>query len=179
MKPIGPLMREHRLIEDMVALLESELKRLGEENQEVNSLFIKSAIDFFRTYADRTHHGKEEDILFKALQRKNLVSEHQRIMDELVAEHIFARKTVSSLEGSITDYQKGSDDALGSIINSLKELIALYPKHIDKEDNHFFYPILDYFNNNEQDTMLQEFWEFDRQMIHEKYQKVVEGLKDV
>jgi hemerythrin-like domain-containing protein len=50
----------------------------------------------------------------------------------------------------------------------------LFPKHIEKEDKHFFYPILDYFTGKEQDAMLQEFWEFDKKMIHEKYKKVVE-----
>jgi len=33
MKPIGPLMREHRLIERMVALLNEELRQLTEKNR--------------------------------------------------------------------------------------------------------------------------------------------------
>jgi hypothetical protein len=38
----------------------------------------------------------------------------------------------------------------------------------------FFFPLLDYFSQQEQDRMLQEFWEFDRKLIHEKYRSVVE-----
>ena len=34
---------------------------------EVDPVFIDTAVDFIRTYADRCHHGKEEDLLFKAL----------------------------------------------------------------------------------------------------------------
>jgi len=29
-----------------------------------------ATVDFFRTYADSTHHGKEEDILYRDLIKK-------------------------------------------------------------------------------------------------------------
>ncbi|MBN2297153.1 MAG: cation-binding protein, partial [Deltaproteobacteria bacterium] len=61
MKPIGPLMWEHRLIEKMLSLFEKEIQRINDTG-EVNPVFIDTAVDFIRTYADRTHHGKEEDI---------------------------------------------------------------------------------------------------------------------
>jgi hypothetical protein len=32
-------------------------------------------------------------------------------------------------------------------------------------------------SDEEDDAMLQEFWEFDRKMIHEKYMSVVEALE--
>ena len=71
MKPIGPLMREHRLIERMVLLMERELGGIS-GGKEANPLVIDSAVDFFRTYADRTHHSKEEDILLRELSGKRL-----------------------------------------------------------------------------------------------------------
>ena len=58
MKPIGPLMWEHRLIEKMLRLFEGEIKRISELNR-LDTVFIDTAVDFIRTYADRTHHGKE------------------------------------------------------------------------------------------------------------------------
>jgi len=33
---------------------------------------------------------------------------------------------------------------------------------------------MNYFTDAEKDAMLNEMWEFDRKMIHEKYTKVVE-----
>ena len=64
MKPIGPLMREHRLIERMVAVLSKEITKL-ENRGEPDLHLLMTAVDFFRIYADRTRHGKEEDILLK------------------------------------------------------------------------------------------------------------------
>jgi hemerythrin-like domain-containing protein len=176
MIPIGPLMREHRLIEQMVGLVEQELDRISRHSQ-VHTAFIDATADFFRTYADRTHHGKEEDILFRDLACKELAQEHRRIMQELLDEHVLARKTVGRLVTAREDYVKGNIDSLGEILDSMKQLVTLYPAHIEKEDKHFFYPCMEYFSKPEQDDMLQEFWEFDRKMIHEKYQKVVDELK--
>jgi hypothetical protein len=41
----------------------------------------------------------------------------------------------------------------------------------------FFPSSRNYFSDEEDQAMLEEFWEFDRKMIHEKYKSVVEGLE--
>jgi len=56
----------------------------------------------------------------------------------------------------------------------MEALVKFYPIHIEKEDKHFFIPCMDYFNGEEKDAMLKEMREFDRNMIHEKYTRVVE-----
>ena len=174
MKPIGPMMWEHRLIEKMLQLFDGEIKNIN-ENKKVDTVFIDTAVDFIRTYADRTHHGKEEDILFRDLAKKELSSEHIRIMNELIDEHTYARKTVGKLVAAKERYLTGENTSQ-EVIGYLKELAQFYPQHIEKEDKHFFYPCMEYFTREEQNAMLLEFNEFDRKMIHEKYKKVVEGL---
>ncbi|HUW08656.1 MAG TPA: hypothetical protein VM537_02960, partial [Anaerolineae bacterium] len=77
--PIGPLMKEHRLIERMIALMVKELERLR-DGEELDPIFIDTAVDFIRTYADICHHGKKEDILFRGLSKKPLSGEHSRTM---------------------------------------------------------------------------------------------------
>jgi hemerythrin-like domain-containing protein len=175
MKPIGPMMWEHRLIEKMLQLFDGEIKNIN-DNKKVDTVFIDTAVDFIRTYADRTHHGKEEDILFRDLAKKELSSEHIRIMNELIDEHTYARRTVGKLVAAKERYLTGENTSQ-EVIGYLKELAQFYPQHIEKEDKHFFYPCMEYFTREEQNAMLLEFNEFDRKMIHEKYKKVVEGLK--
>lgn len=174
MKPIGPMMWEHRLIEKMLRLFEGEVKKISESNK-IDTVFLDTVVDFIRTYADRTHHGKEEDILFRDLAKKELSSEHARIMSELVAEHEYSRETVRKLVEAKEGYLKGEDTAQ-EVITYLKELARFYPLHIEKEDKHFFFPCMDYFTREEQDEMLAEFYEFDRNMIHEKYRNVVDQI---
>ncbi len=170
-------MKEHRLIEKMINLMEKEIEKMKKYGK-ANPLFIDIAVDFIRMYADRTHHGKEEDILFRDLRKKELSPNHTKIMEELVEEHIWARNTVGKLVGAKNQYTQGNVKVLDEIINLITELTEFYPKHIDKEDKHFFIPVMKYFTEKEQDKMLQEFWDFDKRLIHEKYQKVIENLQN-
>ena len=173
MKPIGPLMIEHRLIERMVKLLDAELGNI-KKTSAVNTSLINAGVDFFHTYADRTHHGKEEEILFRELTQKQLSVEDNEMMQRLIQEHIWAREAVSKLSAANGRYTEGDEDALKDIIYEVEKLVKFYPMHIEKEDKHFFIPAMDYFSKEEQRAMLDEFWVFDRNMIHEKYQKIVE-----
>jgi hemerythrin-like domain-containing protein len=58
-------------------------------------------------------------------------------------------------------------------MDCIKSLVEFYPKHIEKEDKHFFIPCMDYFTSSEKDAMLKEEWEFDKSLIHEKYRNIV------
>jgi hemerythrin-like domain-containing protein len=176
MLPIGPLMIEHRLIERAVPLMKKEIKRIDIDNS-VDCEFILSIVDFFRTYADRCHHGKEEDILFRELEKKNLKPEHKKILDELVSEHVFARETVGKLIKARAEYLKGSKNAIGDIKAQFSRLIELYPEHIAKEDKRFFIPIMDYFSSKEKEQMLDEMRQFDMKLIHEKYGKMIQSME--
>ncbi len=175
MKPIGPLMWEHRLIEQMVDLLRGEIDRITNHNT-VNVILIEQAVDFFRFYADRTHHGKEEDILFRDLTQKKMTTEHYAIMRELIEEHNRGRKLVRQLVEATDLYVNGYPEALPHIARELRALVEFYPGHIEKEDKRFFFPCMEYFTQAEQDRMLQEFRALDRNMIHEKYRTLVENF---
>lgn len=175
MLPIGPLMIEHRLIERMIKAISSKLHGI-EDTKALDPVFVDTAVDFIKTYADRCHHGKEEDILFRELKKKQISSEHGRIMDELIREHAWGRETTKKIVKAKEDYLKGNKDSLDEIVRLLKELAEFYPIHITKEDKHFFIPIMEYFNKEEKDAMLQESWEFDRILIHEKYAGIVDKL---
>jgi hemerythrin-like domain-containing protein len=170
-------MKEHRIIERMIDLLGRESRRIAEE-RDVDPTFIDAAVDFIRTYADRTHHGKEEDILFRDLAERSLSEEEQETMEELVREHVLARQTTGELVEAKERYVEGDAEALDTVLEKLDVLVNIYPDHIEKEDKHFFLPVMEYFSEAEQDEMLEEMWEFDRGMIHEKYRSVVDRLEN-
>jgi len=176
MKPVAPLMIEHRLIERMIAVIKDELGRINTRNR-AEVIFIDTVVDFLRTYADRTHHGKEEDILFRELALKKISGQHRKTMQELINEHVYARSVVAKLAAARDRYAAGDAPALKEIVGRLQELSEFYPRHIEKEDRHFFLPVMDYFTRKEMDEMLAEMWEFDRRMIHEKYTRLVEKFE--
>jgi hemerythrin-like domain-containing protein len=169
-------MIEHRLIERMINQVKQELSKIEATNR-VDTSFIAAAADFFRMYADRCHHGKEEDILFKELADKPLSLEHRAMMDELIHEHVLARETVGKLTGARERYERNDAAALKDIMESMSFLTRLYPAHIEKEDKRFFLPSMEYFSEQEKDEMLKAFWEFDRGLIHEVYRNKVIQLE--
>lgn len=175
MKPRGLLMIEHRLIEKMLKIAAIELNNV-EKNREVDPVFIDTIVDFIRIYADRTHHGKEEDILFKELEKKKLNHDNKRIMQELISEHKIARKNVKELVEAKTSYVSGDSGSIEVIIDKVSFLVNFYPEHILKEDKVFFPDTEKYFSDDELNKMLNDFYEFDRQMIHEKYNRLYESL---
>jgi hemerythrin-like domain-containing protein len=184
MQPIAPLMIEHRLIERMVHLMRQDLERIranvlvDPEFAFVDPVFIDVAVDFMRTYADRCHHGKEEEILFAELDRKTIPPELQAILDELVEEHKQAREYTKELVKAKENYLRQEPEAVNQILFYLDKLTAMYPKHIIKEDEHFFIPCMGLFTAEEKDAMLEKTWEFDRKMIHERYEGVVSGIEN-
>jgi hemerythrin-like domain-containing protein len=172
MLPVGMLMKEHRLIEKMIKAAKAELSRVRQQ-KEININFIDSFIDFLQIYADRCHHGKEEDILFKALSQINLSPEHKRAMNKLLDDHRRGRRTVGRLKKAKEGFCRGNKKSLVDIKQCLQELVELYTGHIFKEDKHFFLPVMEYFDKGQQQQMIAEFRQFDQKMIHEKYRRVV------
>ncbi len=176
MMPIGYLMIEHRLIERMVKLIKVELIRI-DNKKKAGLAFVDAVVDFIRIYADKYHHGKEEDILFNGLSKKKLHPEHKKAMQRLIEEHKMGRLAVGKLANAKDKYILGNLNALSSIRHQLKWLSEFYPAHIVKEDRGLFIPAMGYFTEREQNNMLGEFCEFDNSPIQEFYRNIVRGLE--
>lgn len=176
MKPRGPLMIEHRLIERMFEAVKREIQVIKTQG-EASETFLDTVADFIRMYADKTHHGKEEHILFRDLAKKEMLPEDQQMLQELLDEHRQGRELVAELLQAEQSCLRGQKDALERIVADLEKLLKFYPEHIRKEDKIFFPRSEQYLTEPEQEAMIREFWEFDRKMIHEKYRSVVEQME--
>ncbi len=180
MWPIGPLMHEHRLIERMVELVDRQAG-LSRDGSALDPGFVLGVVDFFRRYADRCHHGKEEDILFRNLEEMELEPDLAGMMAELVDDHRYGRRLVGDIEKAGLAHSRGDNGAGAELVRLLKGLTVFYPAHIKKEDEHFFYPVMELFDEEAKNRMLDDFYFFDRQLVHEFYRQRVEqweGLLD-
>jgi len=179
MKPIELLMKEHRRIEKVIDELKLEIQN-QQRTQTPNTGKIMTAIDFFHTYADKTHHGKEEDIFFEKLHNKQVSEDHNSLLKDLRKDHEQARLLINQLQQEIESYRKGEENIVHNISNTLQKLTILYTKHIKKEDETFFGPVMDeYFSKDEEQQLLNEFYDFDKNMIHKKYDQIVEYIQEL
>jgi len=71
MKPTEILVYEHDIIKRAIKVLEAVDRRFEAGDDSVVAAY-PPLIDFIREFADRCHHGKEEDILFKLLERRGM-----------------------------------------------------------------------------------------------------------
>jgi hemerythrin-like domain-containing protein len=172
-KPTDLLMNEHRLIERMIALLAEGL-RTARDIRDTDIGLITFGVDFFETYADRTHHGKEEDILFRSLAAKPLAEAEQQTMQRLKQEHIWTRQSVGRLASANTRFHRGDEAALHTMLYETGRIVQSYPAHIQKEETDFFGPVMEYYTNAEQQDMVERFVEFDSRLIHERYARLLE-----
>ena len=167
MQPIGPLMIEHRLIERLLNLMAREFKRIKDnievdpEFAFVDPVFIDTAVDFIRTYADRCHHGKEEDILFGPGGQRfgpGAPADHGGI-DQGPCLGPGGHRQPGQGQGRLSP---GKARGAGRTHGAYGKLVEFYPQHIEKEDKHFFIPCMAYFSEAEQADLLARMQEFDR-----------------
>jgi hemerythrin-like domain-containing protein len=176
MLPIGPLMAEHRLILRAVAAMKAEASAMRKSGK-ADGARLESYVDFIKTYADRCHHGKEEDILFQALGKYRLSPEHRKTLDELAGEHVLGRKMTGMLESSVGRLAQGDAQPLSQVLEHMEALCLFYPAHIETEERRFFIPAMDYLTAAERDGMLSEMRRFDAGLIHERYGRAVEAME--
>jgi hemerythrin-like domain-containing protein len=163
------------MIEHMLALFAGEQRTITESGA-VDYGFLDIAVDFFKTYVDKFHHGKEEDILFRELAAKPLSPEDRKILNELIDEHVRTRKTVEKLD-SARRQQIDKKIAPAEIAKHMETLIKWYPVHIEKEDKRFFLSAMNYLSSEEQAAMLEKSREFDRSFTQHRFVGIITELE--
>jgi len=174
MMPIALLMIEHRQIERMIPVLKEEAEKARAGTIDLER--IDALVDFVRIYADRCHHGKEEDILFLALLEKPVPSDLKAIMESLIEDHKVSRTNTKLVIEAVQRYRAGDESALVIMANALEFLANLYPRHIEMEDKGFFIPCMDLFSKEEQKRMLASFQKFDMNLVHKIYRERMDLL---
>jgi hemerythrin-like domain-containing protein len=176
--PIEELEAEHRVIQKMVAGM-SVLADQLEGGEAVDVSLLESIVVFLRTFADRCHHGKEENFLFPTLIRRGVPS-HGCPIGGLTMEHQKGRVMVGELADAIRGYAAGEPPARENLIKSLRALVAFYPSHIWKEDYLLFPLAGKVLTPEDQQELRDKFETVERELgrdVLEGFDKVVAELE--
>ncbi|MDF2547998.1 MAG: hemerythrin [Anaerosolibacter sp.] len=96
---------------------------------------FRKIIDFVRNYADKHHHSKEEDILFKTMSMELGEAVEKGPIMGMFAEHDLGRLFISNLEQALNAVSQGNKDARVDVIANAIAYTDLLHRHIDKEDH--------------------------------------------
>ncbi|SCY68950.1 hemerythrin domain-containing protein [Alkaliphilus peptidifermentans] len=137
MKAIQVLMDEHKNILRMLKIIRSLCIHTFTTHEVYYEGFYQ-AIDFVRNYADKFHHGKEEDILFEVMS--NELGENIKIgpIYGMLTEHDLGRLFIKNLEDALKASEAGHDEAKIDIIANAISYTDLLYRHIEKEDTAIF-----------------------------------------
>ena len=179
MRATEDLKTEHRAIERMLAVLEAAAQRL-DDSEPVRPDLFRDAVDFVRNFADRCHHGKEEENLFPRMEAAG-VPRAGGPLAVMLLEHDKGREYVAAIAGAIDAYEGGDRSAARVIVDNARGYAALLRQHIAKEDSVLF-PMADrVLSPDDQQELEQRFEEIETNVmgpgVHERYHRLLDDLE--
>jgi len=172
------LVEEHQVIQRIIAVLNAAARKL-EAGQAVSPDVFRQAVDFIRTFADRCHHGKEQDLLFPALERQGIPREGGPI-GVMLYEHDQGRAFVRQMAEATEALAGGDAAAQAALLGGARGYADLLTEHIYKEDN-ILYPMANrVLSEADQQELLEKFEGVEESMgegTHERYVALVEALE--
>lgn len=179
MNSINTMINEHKNIKRMLKVIRDiSLRILDNKYFEVEDFY--KIIDFIRNYADKYHHGKEEDILFKYMVEEGGEVANKMITYGMLLDHDLGRMYVKGLEDSVNKYRLGNINERLDIIANAISYSNLLESHIEKEDNVAYTFGQRILSNETMDKIQIESDEFNNKHsnVEEKYIKLIEELEE-
>jgi len=155
------LKEEHRIIESVLSSMETMVatRFVSESIDAEVAADALAAAQFLRTYADRYHHAKEEDHLFRFMEQNHGFLHDQGPIGVMLSEHVQGREHVSAMIEIGEAMTKGliTPEGIHQYTIHAASFIDLLRNHIQKEDN-ILYPMADQrFSEKEQQDLLPLF----------------------
>jgi hemerythrin-like domain-containing protein len=179
-KPTDILMKEHRIIEQVLNCLEKILERCTTEKK-LDTKSARQAIVFFRIFADRCHHGKEEAQLFPMMQANGFSGACSPVV-VMLREHELGRLYIQGMDAAIEPAAAGDPESLKWFIQHGLSYLKLLREHIRKEDICLF-PAADHrLTEKDQEQLLAAFERVEAEEIgqgtHEASLRIANELAD-
>jgi hemerythrin-like domain-containing protein len=132
--PIETLIREHDVIQRVLYLLDVVADILSRDVP-VPEGFQPWVVEFFRDFADRFHHAKEEGLLFPVLARRpGPGGSSEDAVARLLREHVECRALVTQL----SDLDLTAAAGRGQFATVARTYVGLLRSHIFRENNETF-----------------------------------------
>ena len=174
MKATDILMDEHRIIEQVLNCLEKLAERC-EAGEKLDNTSALDALAFFRNFADRCHHGKEESHLFPLLEARGFTRQGGPT-GVMLHEHEEGRSLLAAMARAV----ERSDPR--EFACHARAYLGLLREHIRKEDQCLFPMAAGILNVSEADALAQRFEQVENTEMgegtHEQYLQLAHDLAD-
>ena len=168
------LRREHEGVLFGLSILEKMVETV-KKGGALDAADAAEMVNFFRLFADKCHHGKEEGLLFPALVKSGLRNDGGPV-GQMLAEHALGRGYIAEMSACA----EGDFDRDG-FAAAARNYIGLLREHISKE-NTVLFPYSDRtLPTGEQEQLLEQFETFEEQVMgkgtHEELHELLGRLE--
>jgi hemerythrin-like domain-containing protein len=171
---------EHRVIEQVLNCLDKMVAKAAATGQ-VDWADAGDAVDFFRTFADRCHHRKEEQHLFRLLEERGF-SREQGPTGVMLDEHELGRHYVRGMAEAVAAGRAGQAGAVSKFVENARAFLPLLRLHIMKEEHRLFPMANHALTSLDQDELLDAFERVESDDLqkgtHERYLEIANRLAD-
>jgi len=137
MNPIKELITEHEAVRMTLRILNRISEEIDKTAKIPNPEHLKQLFEFFSVFVDKCHHGKEEELLFPAMEAVG-ISRKGGPIGVMLNEHQQGRDLVAKMKRALSQYLNGDTGAAQKLKGFADAYIALLNLHIDKENNVLF-----------------------------------------
>lgn len=134
MNSIELMVNEHKNIKRMLAVIRKYCFKVL-KNQQLDYNDFYRIIDFVRNYADKHHHGKEEEYLFNRMIEEIKGPTEKLVKHGMLVEHDLGRLYMQNLEKALKALENDEEEAKIDIIANAVSYTDLLYRHIEKEDD--------------------------------------------
>lgn len=149
------LRKEHDAILKMLDALDSTSRQL-KTGGAVPQSTLEGMLEFFQLFADRCHHGKEENLLFPLLERKGMPRSGGPI-GVMLSEHDHGRELIREMSDAASEYGTNPVPSAKRWVAAAENYSALLREHILKENDVLFRFAEKMLTSDEQTCLAAEF----------------------
>lgn len=137
MDPIEELRSEHEAVQSALEILNHIRRQIEKTGKIPNPRHMTQLLEFFSLFVDRCHHGKEEELLFPAMETVG-VSRQGGPIGVMLFEHQQGRDRVTGMKNALNSYLDGNAAAALELAKHAQNYIERLRHHIDKENGVLF-----------------------------------------
>ncbi|MEW5764223.1 MAG: hemerythrin domain-containing protein [Acidobacteriota bacterium] len=175
-RAIAELMEEHRIIEKVLGSLETFALALGSPSPKEREA-VRGFGEFFRLFADRCHHGKEEDRLFAKMAEGGFPTEVGPIA-VMLSEHVEGRACVAAFVRAGDGSGPLAEEERSDVAEAVGRYVSLLRAHILKEDNILYPMALQALPLHELNSLAESYRTFEREAVAEGEHQRLLALAD-
>ena len=181
MNAIDELIKEHEAVKTTLKVLGNISQEIGKSSRIPNTEHIEQLFEFFTVFVDKCHHGKEEDLLFPAMEAVGISREGGPI-GVMLSEHQQGRDLVLKMKQDLSAIVNGDATATKKFKEHADAYVNLLNYHIDKENGVLFPMAMEHISEQRLIEMKSGFDRIETERIgegkHEAFHRMLDDLEN-